>query len=263
MTSGRAGPFTLGKLYGDTTLKLIPAAGTLLPALIPDFEPAYVYALSGCVAISYPDGCPSDQVFTLTTCGNQQDATVRPSEDDKLRRFVALGWVVRESQGVLRKTGHLLVVDMDDRSVRRRSPWIILASEWPTDGEETPAGSFTWSAEKTVIRDDQYTEGVFPGDLNQTSIAAVKPMENSQVVPGNDNMLQLFGEDFHLSLKQYGYTTNPEDGPALARIMEWYEDQDNGEEVCYDEEGEEYMRYNLNTRSYTFPDISTISSHGD
>ena len=61
------------------------------------------------------------------------------------------------------RTGHVLIIDMittsilrttlqyaklsqanpqDNKSVRCRQPWFVLASEWPSDGEDTPDDSF-------------------------------------------------------------------------------------------------------------------------
>lgn len=64
-------------------------------------------------------------------------------------------------QGEWDRTGHVLVIDMDDRDVRHRHPWLILASEWPTDGEETGEGDFMVHAEEEVMRGDNTQEGVF------------------------------------------------------------------------------------------------------
>ncbi|KAL8723944.1 MAG: hypothetical protein Q9166_008210, partial [cf. Caloplaca sp. 2 TL-2023] len=43
-------------------------------------------------------------------------ATISAKDDDKLRRFAAIGWVLREAaDGRGNKTRHVLVVDMDDK----------------------------------------------------------------------------------------------------------------------------------------------------
>ncbi|KAL8716184.1 MAG: hypothetical protein Q9220_000089 [cf. Caloplaca sp. 1 TL-2023] len=256
MMSGRAGPYTIGKLYGHTTLKLIPSVGSLLPEDMDDFEPPddYDYAQCGCVAISYPDGHPA------------QETAITASEDDKLRRFMALGWVMGERYGRWEKTGHVLVMDMDDRSVRHRAPWMVLATEWPTDGEETASGYFTIYSEKEVARDDRFEPGVFPGDNNRTPICQIRPMDLNPQVQDAITLNQL-GEDFNFMPVRLGghrrATIDPENGPALAWIMEWYHDPEKNEEVCYTKDGLEYMRYNPVNKSYTFPDFDKMSFKGE
>lgn len=112
--------------------------------------------------------------------------TALPPMYCKLRRFASLRWVVQEdSEGLWLKTGHILVMDMDDRSVRHRHLWFVLASEWPTDGERE---TFSCRAEEIVL------PGVFPGDRNRTPICSIRPVGKS--ANNKDVVLKQFGEDF-------------------------------------------------------------------
>lgn len=63
--------------------------------------------------------------------------------------------------------------------------------------------------------------------------------------------LKQLGPDFHIDLwrkggmRSYERTNKMESyHPDLARIMSWYWDASTREEVCYNEDGQEYSRYN-------------------
>ncbi|KAL8748416.1 MAG: hypothetical protein Q9184_007319 [Pyrenodesmia sp. 2 TL-2023] len=264
--SGRAGPFTIGKLYGRQTLKVIPAIGALPapPILKPGWQAPFSFAPTDSAAIYYPDGHPSG-----TWQPRQSGATFPPDptvytvtarDDDKLRRFAALGWVVMESpNGEWDKTGHVLVIDMDDRDVRHRHPWLILASEWPTDGEETEEGSFMIHAEEEVMRGDNTQPGVFPGDNNRTPICRLLPLNRD--LNDGEILLQSLGEGFDFQPERKGghrLHKNSAKGPDLARVMEWYWDDGAKQEVCYTKHGDEYMRYDPQSKTYFFRDFSLL-----
>lgn len=250
IASGRNGPLTLGKLYGETVLRLVPAVG-VLPAVPLDFEPTFGFAATDGEAIYYPDGHPTEQMLSSISSGvstvkhpmtyeqasgphpptspraspraspqpsprktrsdqqlkrrstelsdsevnllhrrtpSPQQAyapsssksvvtpTVGPQQDDKLRRCLAIGWIyMQDPDGDWTKTGHVLVIDMDDRATRHRQPWLILAPDWPTDGEEPEDGTFTFHAEEDVDRGSKYAAGVFPGDNDRTTICCIRP----------------------------------------------------------------------------------------
>ncbi|KAI4207458.1 MAG: hypothetical protein LQ346_000587 [Caloplaca aetnensis] len=264
--SGRAAPYTIGKLYGRQTLKLIPAIGALpsAPILEPGWQAPFHFAPTDSAAIYYPDGHPSgtwqprQPAATFTPNPTVYTATAR--DDDKLRRFAALGWVIMEnSEGEWEKTGHVLVMDMDDRAVRHRHPWLILASEWPTDGEETEDGGFMIHAEEEVIRGDSIQSGVFPGDNNRTPICRLLPLNRD--LNDGEILLQSLGEGFDFKPERKGGHRLHRDtakGPDLARVMEWYWDDKAKQEVCYTKNGEEYMRYDPRSKTYFFRDFSSL-----
>lgn len=208
-------------------LKLIPAVGALPTSHIPNFSSPFEYAATDSGAISYPDGHPSEETAPLDpkdfSFEGKSVPTIKAFQDDKLRRFASLGWVVQEdSQGLWKRTGHVLVMDMDDREVRHRQPWFVLASEWPSDGEETAEGDFVIHAEETVSRGDNTVAGVFPGDNNRTPICSIKPMHKSK----NDRrvVLKQFGPDFQFEPVRLGghrpVRPSATEGPALAQVMD-------------------------------------------
>ncbi|KAL9033959.1 MAG: hypothetical protein Q9180_005669, partial [Flavoplaca navasiana] len=65
LASGRVGPITIGKLYGETTLKLLPSIGVLSAAPL-DPEPSLDFAATDSGAIYYPDGHPTEQILSAT-----------------------------------------------------------------------------------------------------------------------------------------------------------------------------------------------------
>lgn len=85
-----------------------------------------------------------------------------------------------QAGGRWEKTGHVLVIEMDDRAVRHRQPWLVLASEWPTDGDETPESGSTLYARDEVVRGDSSVPWVFPGNHNRTPIYGIKPVQESK-----------------------------------------------------------------------------------
>lgn len=263
-------PISIGKVYGTTLLKLLPCIGALPAPDIPGFEPPFNYAATDSAAISYPDGHPSeDDVaprWELMPGGGARRVppVIRPADDDKLRRFAALGWVIQQGRnGQWNKTRHVLVNDMDDRNVRQRQPWLVLASEWPTDDAEAPDGGFTY-AEETVGRNDRTQPGVFPGDNNRTPICRIMPRKKKGIA--NVPVLQQLGDDFNFVPERLGghhRIRNSHYGPGLAKIMEWYWDPKAEQEVCYTTQGLEYMRYDRKSKAYSFPDFSRLSFAGE
>jgi hypothetical protein len=168
------------------------------------------------------------------------------------------------SRDIWTKTGHVLVMDMDDRKLRHRQPWFVLASEWPTDGEETQDGDFTFYAQKRVLRNNRGVYGVFPGDHNRTPICAIWPY-GRQPKKG-EVILKQFGENFKFEPARFrGHRCAKASrfGPSLARVMDWYWDPETKQEVCYTEAGLEYMRYDRAPGEYSFPDFSRIEIGGE
>ncbi|KAL8842824.1 MAG: hypothetical protein Q9176_002460 [Flavoplaca citrina] len=273
ITSGRMEPISIGKIYGKVLLKLLPVMGALPAPDIPGFEAPFDFAATDSAAISYPDGHPSEDDMTQQwdelPGGNMGKSRklpiIKAKDDDKLRRFAALGWVLQQGRnGKWNKTGHVLVIDMDDRNVRQRQPWLILASEWPTDGEETEDGDFTIHAEETVGRNDRSAPGVFPGDNNRTPICRIMPMNKKAGT--NVPVLGQLGDNFNFVPERLGGhrpARRSRYGPGLAKVMEWYWDPVAEEEVCYTAQGLEYMRYDRKSKAYSFPDFSRLSFAGE
>ncbi|KAL8753128.1 MAG: hypothetical protein Q9199_005259 [Rusavskia elegans] len=273
ITSGRMEPLSIGRVYGKSLLKLLPVIGALPAPEIPDLEAPFDFAATDSAAISYPDGHPSEEELTSqleelpsgALGQSQKPPTIKAAEDDKLRCFAALGWVLQEArEGRWNKTGHVLVIDMDDRDIRHRQPWLVLASEWPTDGAETPEGGFTIYAEEKVGRDDSTVPGVFPGDKNRTPICRIMPIDEE----GETDLpvLKRLGDNFDFVPERLGghHPTRPSgNGPALAKVMEWYWDPATEQEVCYKKDGLEYMRYGRKSKAYSFLNTTRLSFAGE
>ena len=336
LASGRAGPIMIGKLYGETLLKLLPSIGVLSTAPL-DPEPSLDFAATDSGAIYYPDGHPTEQILFSTAralpptshqmayeqnpgltapgaspvasprsfvrqiqseqqmerrsrqlsesevcppdrrppsppvnvpCSSQTMATLtsRAQRDDKLRRCAALGWIImEESPGNWKRTGHVMVIDMDDRDIRQRQPWLILAPEWPTDGDEMPDGTFTHHAAEIVDRDDESVAGVFPGDKNRSTICCIRPQDPAMDMSGQP-VLQCFGPGFKFNPVRLGghRESRPSDhGPGLVRMLEWYWDPVTERQVCFNKDGVVYMTYDTRTKEYTYPNFSNMSFAGE
>ena len=245
LSDKRLGSVPLGRLWGEFKLELIPEIGALPTTEDTEGLTAFSYAATDSGAIIYEDGHPSDF--------EAPGLKVNPPEDDKLRRFASLGWIILvQPDRSWSRTGHVLVIDMDER--RNRHPWIVLASHWPHEFEDADGG-FTDYAEKRVLRDDSTQPGVLPGGHNRTSIGRIDPVDKSSEAP----VLKQFGPDFAFSVVELGgersHDRDPEWGPDLAHVMEWYWDPNAEEEVCYSENRKEYMRYDRQTKQYTYPSL--------
>ena len=263
--SGQLQTLSLGKIYGTTTLKLLPCQGALPTTESRSFHPPYGYAVTVGGAVAYPDGHPSEEM-ALSKLEAKALPTVRDDDDNTLRRFTSLGYVLQESRftkGVWEKTGHVLVIDMGDKDVRHRHPWFVLASEWPTDGEETAEGDFYYRAKEHVWRDASAEPGVFPGDKNRTTICRIDPMTRGDERP----VIKQFGEDFLFNPAPIrgcsDSDTYSEYGASLAHVMDWYWDPKAEQEVCYTKQGLEYMRYDPLTKQYLFSNLGKLSFGGE
>ncbi|KAL8885928.1 MAG: hypothetical protein Q9215_006293 [Flavoplaca cf. flavocitrina] len=336
LASGRVGPITIGKLYGETILKLLPSIGVLSAAPL-DQEPSFDFAATDSGAIYCPDGHPTERILFSTSralpptshqmackqnsgliaAGASLGASPKPSvreiqpdqqikrrsrelsdleiclpsrrspspqadvpsssqamatptigaqRDDKLRRCAALGWIIMEkSPGNWKRTGHVMVIDMDDRNIRQRQPWLILAPEWPTDGDELPDGTFTHHADEIVDRDDKSVAGVLPGDKNRTTICCIRPQDPVMDMSGQP-VLQCFGPGFKFNLVRLGghRESRPSDhGPGLVRMLEWCWDPVAEREVCFNKDGVVYMTYDTKTKEYTYPNFSRMTFAGE
>ncbi|KAL8849333.1 MAG: hypothetical protein Q9221_005684 [Calogaya cf. arnoldii] len=190
-----------------------------------------------------PQRTPSPQQQAPSSPRNVVTPAYGPQRDDKLRRIAALGWVImQDPAGDWKRTGHVLVIDMDDRAIRLRQPWLILAPEWPSDGEETVDGTYTHRAAEVVARGDKSVAGVFPGDRNRTPICCIRPQIP---IPSGQSVLRYFGPNFSFNPIRLGgrRPSRPSDnGPGLARAMEWYWDPVAKQEVCYIKDRHESRR---------------------
>lgn len=65
LASERVGPITVGKLYGETMLKLLPSIDVLSAAPL-DPEPSLDFAATDSGAIYYADGHPTKQILSST-----------------------------------------------------------------------------------------------------------------------------------------------------------------------------------------------------
>ncbi|KAL8927265.1 MAG: hypothetical protein Q9208_002441 [Pyrenodesmia sp. 3 TL-2023] len=257
LSSERVKPVPIGRLNGQTPFRLLPAIGAL-PTREPFPQPKFDFALTDSGAISYADGHPSEDAFFLSsrsTSSSIRQRVVTAASDSILRRFASLGWVQKQgADGRWRKTGHVLVIDMDDREIRHRHPWLVLASHWPTDnGEETSDGYFTIYAEEQVAFNDSSQPGVFPGNFNRTPICVIKPVDKSS---SGEPVIKQLGEGFDFSLDRFGRERSTVDrnyGPGLSHVMSWYWDPESEEEVCYAQDNTEHMRYDPRTKVYRYP----------
>ena len=250
---GRFDLVPLGKVYGTDMLWLIPSLGSLPDTVIHSTGSHRGVAPTNCQAIAYPDGHPSEDEIRL---GLSED------DENKLRRFVSLGWVVKGDEEVWHKTGHALVVDLEPG--RERNPWIVLAYEWPNDGEETYDDDYMEHAPQVVDRDDEWTAGVFPGDKNRTTVGKIIPFEDENI---KGSLLPHFGREFKFNVlrkgSSRGYIVPSECGPGLADVMGWYWDPEVEEEVCLTKEGEEYMRFSRERAEISYCKRARESFAGD
>lgn len=198
-------------------------------------------------AISYADGYPSE---------NQLLLTMEARNDDVLRRFVSLGWVMMARDGQnWKKTGHVLVIDADEG--RHHRSWFILAYEWETDEEHYPdegANTGMLRPPKRVKRDDSKALGVLPGNSNRTTIAyLIHYAEADETVP----FVKYFGPDFAFDFKRFGKERKRKDasqwGPDLVEIMDWYWDPKEKKDICFNKAGQVYMTYDSKTGEYGGP----------
>ena len=238
----------LGKLWGEAEFELILDPGCLPTTESTDFGTDLQYAATAGGAISYPDGHPSEDAAP--------SLRVKSAEDKKLRRFASLSWIIHVcTNGSWYKTGHVLVMDMDQG--RQHHPWIVLASGWPNE-EENGDGEFTTYAKTKVVRDDSSQPGVLPGDRNRTPVAKLEAMDNSNDEP----FIRRFGPGFEIHPIRFGgersYDKKSSWGPDLPHTMDWYWDPVDEKEVCFGKNYKEYMRYDQQTKQYTYPNMADL-----
>ncbi len=190
-------------------------------------------------------------------------------EEQRLRRFCPLGWIAQKrGEHTWDLTGHALVMDMDRG--RDHHPWIVLASQWPDVNGDQPEKS-TYEAQQRPRRDDDPVPGLFSGDHTRTVIARLIHVDEKSFTDGQraTPFLQQFGPHFSFNLWRRGGERTVRDStqfreyhPDLAHIMGWFWDEDEKEEVCYAENGTEYMRYKPSAVEYRYPCLDQVSVAG-
>ena len=122
----------LGRLYG-TKLELEPD----LRALDESYARVYNIPLQRLMflrSVSFYECHPSEDKNMIK---------VKSDKDALLRRFLCLGWVIKLDDNEWVRTGHVLVIDMDEAANKKRHPWFLLASEWYDDHCLYPDGDRT------------------------------------------------------------------------------------------------------------------------
>ena len=254
VASHRLDAIPLGNLWGTAKLELIPELGCLPRTELPKNCTTFGYARTDSGAIVYADGHPSEDDIA------QYEVRFSASEDHALRRFVSLGWIIKvEKDGNWEKTGHCLVMDMDKG--RDRRPWIVLASEWPGDGQEGIESDESIVAGEQVRRGDPNTKGLLPGDRTRTTVASI----TTQVHDGRP-LLKQFREGFNFDVLRLGGDRRQRMArmqPDPAHITPWYWDPRTKEEVCYTRNGNEYLRYDPATQKYNRSNLKKMSFDGE
>ena len=142
---------TLGRLYG-TKLELEPDLG----ALNESYAHVYIMPLQRLIfpsAVSFYECHPSEDKNMIK---------VKADKDTLLRRFPCLGWTIMVDGNDWVRTGHVLVIDMDETANKKRHPWFLLASEWYDDHCLYPDGDRTIYAEQFVEQGRIDVVGIFP-----------------------------------------------------------------------------------------------------
>ena len=113
---------------------------------------------------------------------------------------------------------------------------------------------FTIRADELVSHGQSTAPGVFPGDRDRTTVAPIIPLDGSK---GNDTpTLKQFREDSGFTLSRphsQPCEGDPENGPALAHVMNWFWDPVAKQEVCYRADGPECMHHDGKTEEYSYP----------
>ncbi|KAL8791125.1 MAG: hypothetical protein Q9195_006022 [Heterodermia aff. obscurata] len=236
----------LGRLYG-TQLELEPCLG----ALEDSYARIYNMPVERLVfpsAVSFYECHPSE---------DQQMIRVKADKDTLLRRFICLGWVIMVNGNEWTRTGHVLVVDMDETPNRKRHPWFLLASQWYDDHCLYPDGDRTIHAEQFVEQGRSDVDGIFPNTNNRTTVARLRSAQlEKQKKTGP--FLQYFHPDLQFEITRFGQPDQERNDPRYLKgsylpvIMELYWNDQTNQEVCYNEDKMVYFSYNRLTGVYTY-----------
>ncbi|KAL9036611.1 MAG: hypothetical protein Q9180_004206 [Flavoplaca navasiana] len=235
----------LGKLDGKIPLRFAPGTHSFEDDTI-ICPPAHERVSTGMLAVGY---------HHHPSTGPTQTAS---GDDGKLRRFKEVGSILAEDLHGWNRTGHVLVIDMDEG--RNRHPWIILASAWQVEDEYS---SETVRAPKNVGRNNTRTSGIFLGHSNRTTIGRLTAISSK---PNPTPLLLQFGPSFNFRLDEFGYRYQKgmSFGPQLAHVMPWVKQLGwrDWRQVCYvDNDGkQEYMRYEAKEQRY-YPPQTQAQAH--
>lgn len=236
----------LGRLNG-TRLELEPDLGAL--------EKSYAHVhnmplqrLTFPSAISFYECHPSE---------DRELIKVGADKDTLLRRFFCLGWVIMITGDEWVRTGHVLVIDMDETANKKRHPWFLLASEWYDDHCLYPDGDRTIYAEQFVEQGRSDVEGIFPDTNNRTTVARLR---SAQLERQNKTgpFLQYFSPNLEFEITRYGQPGQQRNDPRylmgtyLPVLMELYWNDGTKEETCYNEDKMVYFRYHRLTGAYNY-----------
>lgn len=242
---------TIGKLHG-TRMALEPELGALhdSEAAVRNIPlPRLPYPR----AISYASNHPSESGFAIKVWSDQ---------DTLLRRFLCLGWVVRQDGPDLwTKTGHALVVDLDKTPNKKRHPWFVLATQWPDDYDRYPDSLDGLIHAPEFVEQDPvgYLDGVLPSTNERTTVARLRSRQ-LELQGKKGTYLQYFGDDFEFELTRFGLSGEQEQrndprylkGTYLSVIMEVYWNTTTNEEICYNEDKLVFFRYHRPSGAYSY-----------
>jgi len=113
---------------------------------------------------------------------------------------------------------------------------------------------------EVVTRDDPEEEyGILPGDANRTAVGKIVAMDNQHAGP----VLRSFGKEFDFMIVEkgdHGRKDGSGQGPVLAHFMDWYQDRDSKDQICFVEEGVEYLRFSPETQTISYPESAIEAS---
>lgn len=246
VASKRLKPVPLGQLYG-TQLELEPDLGALRESYARVYNMP-LQRLHFPSAVSFYECHPS---------GDEKMIRVRADKDTLLRRFLCLGWVIMVDGNNLTRTGHVLVIDMDETANRKRHPWFLLASEWYDDECLYPGGDRTIYAEQFVEQARSDVDGIFPKTNNRTTVARLRSAQLEKEKKTGP-FLHYFNSNLQFEITRFG---QPDQGPNDPRylkgtyrpvLMELYWNDQTSEEICYNEDKMVYFRSNRLTGDYNY-----------
>ena len=166
------------------------------------------------------------------------------------------------------RTGHNLVLDMDETGNRKRHPWFLLASEWYDDHCLYSDGDRTIYAEQFVEQGRSDVDGIFPNTNDRTTVARLRSTQLEEQNKTGPFLLH-FNPDLRFEITRFGQPpdqqerTDPRylDGTYLPVIMELYWNPQTKEEVCYNEDKLVYFRYNRLTGDYHYDDPAATDNY--